>query len=403
MTYLFGAYELNLDSQQLLGNGIPQDVEPQVFDLLKHMVENAGRLVTQDDLIEAVWRGRIVSDSAISARISAARSAIGDSGSKQEFIKTVPRKGFRFIAAVEKTISQSGKTSTSSANREEISSISNAQRVRFCKSKDGTRIGYAMTGKGYPLLRTGHWLTHLEHDWHSPIWRPVLDELGSSFSVTRYDQRGNGLSDWTINEFNLEKCVKDMEAVVEAAGLERFALYGTSQGAPVSVAYAVRHPEKVSHLILHGGYAQGRFVRGSEDDKEQGEALLTLLRLGWGKPGSAFIKAFSSMFIPGGTQEQIDTLVNLQKNTTTAENAVLIRKAVDNFDVAAILEQVSVPTLILHARNDSVQPLEQGQALAVGIKDAQFVMLESANHVILNHEPAWNIMFNEIRDFISAD
>ncbi len=403
MTYLFGSYELNLDSQQLLCGGVPRDIEPQVFDLLKHLIENAGRLVTQDDLVEAVWRGRIVSDSAISARISAARSAIGDSGSKQEYIKTVPRKGFRFIATVEKTILQSGKTSTSSANREEISPISNAQRVRFCKSKDGTRIGYAMTGKGYPLLRTGHWLTHLEHDWHSPIWRPLLDELGSSFAVTRYDQRGNGLSDWAIKEFTLDKCIEDMEAVVEAAGLERFALYGTSQGAPVSVAYAVRYPEKVSHLILHGGYAQGRFVRGSEDDNEHGEALLTLLRLGWGKPGSAYIKAFSSMFIPGGTQEQIDTLVDLQKNTTTAENAVLLRKAVDNFDVAALLDQVSVPTLILHARNDSVQPLEQGQALAVGIKDAQFVMLESANHMILNHELAWNIMFTEIRDFISAD
>lgn len=402
MTYLFGAYELNLDSQQLLCDGTPQDIEPQVFDLLKHMVGNAGRLVSHDDLIEAVWGGRIVSDSAISARISAARSAIGDSGLKQESIKTVPRRGFRFIAAVEKAVAQSDGASPSLANTVEKSPASIAQRVRFCKSKDGSRIGYATTGEGYPFLRCGHWLTHLEHDWHSPIWRPFLDELGSSFAVTRYDQRGNGLSDWSINEFTLEKCVEDMEAVVEAAGLKKFALYGTSQGAPVSVAYAVRHPEKVSHLILHGGYAQGRFVRASQDEKEQGEALLTLLRLGWGKPGSAFMKAFSSMFIPGGTQQQIDTLVDLQKNTTTAENAVLLRKAVDNFDVAAILDQVSVPTLILHARNDSVQPLEQGQALAVGIKDAQFVMLESINHMILDHEPAWNIMFNEIRDFIAT-
>jgi DNA-binding winged helix-turn-helix (wHTH) protein/alpha-beta hydrolase superfamily lysophospholipase len=396
MTYLFGSYELNLDSQQLLCDGVPQDIEPQVFDLLKHMIENVGQLVSQDDLIEAVWRGRIVSDSAISARISAARSAVGDSGSKQEVIKTVPRKGFRFIAAVKKTGGQTSKAST------EASPVSNAQRVRFCKSMDGTRIGYAMTGEGYPLLRSGHWLTHLEHDWHSPIWRPLLDELGGSFAVTRYDQRGNGLSDLSINEFTLEKCVEDMEAVVGEAGLEKFALYGASQGAPISVAYAVRHPEKVSHLILLGGFAQGRMVRESEEEKEQGEALLTLLRHGWGKPGSAFLKGFSSMIIPGGTQIQITSLVDLQKNTTTAENALLIRKAVDRFDVMDLLDQVSAPTLILHARNDSVHPLEQGQVLAVGIKDAQFVMLESDNHIILEHEPAWNIMFNEIRDFVAT-
>ncbi len=396
MNYKFGSFELNIRNQQLLCDDVSQDIEPQVFDLLVYLAENAGTLVTQDDLIESVWRGRIVSDSAISARISAARAAVGDNGSKQEIIKTVPRKGFRFIAEVQKA---------SELNEQKSIKIKSAkaQRIRYCNSTDGTHIGYATTGNGPSLVRTGHGLTHLENDWQSPLWRPFLDELGGIFKVTRYDQRGNGLSDWSVNDFSLERCVEDLEAVIEAANLENFALYGISQGAPIAVAFAARHPEKVSHLILHGGYAQGRLVRGSEVEREQGEALLTLIRHGWGKQGSAFLKGFSSMYIPGGTQEQIDSLVELQRNTTTAENAALLREAVDNFDVTDLLNKITSPTLVLHARNDSVQPFEQGQELATGINDAQFVMLDSPNHVPLKHEPAWEILFNELKEFVSTD
>lgn len=378
-------------------------MEPQVFDLLRHMVENAGQLVSQDDLIKAVWRGRIVSDSAISARISAARSAVGDSGSKQEIIKTVPKKGFRFIAEVTTVGANISGNIDDPSSASGGPASSKAQRVSYCSSKDGTRIGYATVGQGRPLLRTGHWLTHLEHDWHSPLWRPFLNELATTFTVTRYDQRGNGLSDWSVNDFSLDRCVEDLVSVIEASGLEKFSLYGTSQGAPIAIAYAASHREILSHLILQGGYVQGHLIRGSDEEKEQGEAMLTLIRHGWGKPGSAFIRGFSTMYIPEGTQEQIDSLVDLQRNTTTAENAALLRAAVDNFDVSDLLDQISTPTLVLHARNDSVQPLEQGQMLAAGIKNAQFVMLDSPNHVILNHEPAWNILFDEMRAFISAE
>jgi pimeloyl-ACP methyl ester carboxylesterase len=343
-------------------------------------------------LIEAVWNGRIVSEATISSRISAARNAIGDTGEAQLAIRTIRSRGFRFVAEV--VVSDHADPDAAA------SSTASSQKVRFCQSSDGTRIAYATFGAGPALVRAGHWLTHLEHDWHSPVWRPLLDELGNTFRVTRHDQRGNGLSDWSIRDTALDRFVEDLEAVVDAAGLDRFVLYGTSQGAPIGIAYAVRHPDRVSHLVLHGGYVKGRSLRSSVAEREQGEALLALIRHGWGREGSPFIKAFTSMYIPDGTTEQTDSVVDLQRRTTSPENAVVLRAAVDRFDVTELLEKVAAPTLVIHAANDGVHPLDEGRALAAGIRDAEFVLLESANHVILPQEPAWTRLFDAIRGFV---
>lgn len=387
MGYRFGQCELVPERREVLLEGRPQPVEPQVFDLLLHLVEQRDRVVSHDELIQAIWGGRSVSDSAVSSRISAARAAIGDDGSRQAWIKTVPRRGFRFVGALESSAPPPPATEQ-------------RQRIAFCRSDDGTRIAYAASGHGYPLVRAGHWLTHLEQDWHSPVWRPFLDRLNQDFQVLRYDQRGNGLSDWEVGDFALPRFREDLEAVVAAAGAERFALYATSQGVPLAIAYACRHPGRVSHLVLHGGYAQGRLLRGAESERQQGEAMLTLIRQGWGRHGSPFIKAFSSLFIPDGTREQIDSLADLQRQTTSAENAVALRSAVDRFDVTALLAELRVPTLVLHARDDAVHPLEEGRRLAAGIADAEFVLLESANHVILPQEPAWVSLFEAITRFV---
>jgi DNA-binding winged helix-turn-helix (wHTH) protein/alpha-beta hydrolase superfamily lysophospholipase len=392
MIYRFGRYVLDPTKYQLKRDDEEVHIEPQVFGVLTFLIKNRERVVSKDDLIEAVWEGRIVSDATLSSRISAARTAVGDSGDAQTIIRTMPKRGFRFVAELEAT----GDSVLESFETENAQ----RQRIKFCASKDGTQLAFATTGKGFPLVRAGHWLTHLEHDWHSPVWRPFLDELGRHFQVTRYDQRGNGLSDWSGTDFSLDKFVEDLEAVVDAAGLETFALYGTSQGAPISVAYAVRNPDRVSHLILQGGYVQGRLVRGVVEEREQGEAMLTLIRHGWGKPGSPFLKAFSSMYIPGGTTEQIDSLVELQRQTTTPENAAKLRAVVDSFDVSHHFKSISVPTLVIHARNDGVQPLDEGRKLAAGIRNSEFLMLESINHTILEHEPAWNELFNGLKNFI---
>jgi DNA-binding winged helix-turn-helix (wHTH) protein len=313
MLYRFANCELDTERHELRFEGELRHIEPQVFDLLALLADHPGRLISRDEIIEAVWGGRIVSESAIAARINAARRAVGDDGSRQSVIATVARRGIKLVVPVE--ASPAGKAIAKARCGTPV----DEQRVRFCRSPDGTSLAFASFGAGPALVRAGTWLSHLEHDWQSPLWRPFLAELGTTFRVTRYDQRGNGLSDWMARSMTLNDFVDDLEAVVDSAGLDRFVLYGVSQGAPIAVAYSVRHPERVSHLVLQGGFAQGRMVR-NEREREQGLALQTLIRLAWGKPEGPFIQAFSSMFIPGGTPEQITSLTELQRSTTSPEN-----------------------------------------------------------------------------------
>jgi len=397
MRYRFANCEIDTERHEFGVGGELVRLEPQVFDLLALLVQHPGRLVSRDELVEAVWDGRIVSESTISARINAARRAVRDDGERQAIIATVLRRGIKLVATVE-TVADAPEASR--PVRPAAEPYQREQRIQLCHSRDGTRIAFATFGSGSPLVRAGHWLTHLEHDWHSPVWRPFLDELGKDFSVTRYDQRGNGLSDWDPPSFSLDAFIEDLEAVVDRAGLDRFALYGVSQGAPIAAAYTARHPHRVSKLILHGGYVQGRLIRGDAREREQGQALLTLVRHGWGKAEGAFIQAFASMFIPGGTREQVMALTELQRMTTSSENAALLRAAFDQFDVGRILDEIRVPTLVIHARNDGVQPLDEGRRLAASIRNAEFALLESGNHVILSHEPAFTILLRELRRFV---
>jgi pimeloyl-ACP methyl ester carboxylesterase/DNA-binding winged helix-turn-helix (wHTH) protein len=397
MRYLFANCEIDTTRHEFYVAGELLQLEPQVFDLLVLLVRNPGRLISREELVEVVWGGRAVSESAISARIFAARRAVRDDGERQAFIATVPRRGIKLVAVV-KTIADAGETPD--LVRITAGSYQREQRIQLCHSKDGARIAFATFGSGPPLVRAGHWLTHLDHDWHSPVWRPFLHELGKDFTVTRYDQRGNGLSDWHPPRFSLDAFIEDLETVVDRAELDRFALYGVSQGAPIAATYTARHPDRVSKLILHGGYVQGRLIRDDACEREQGQALLTLVRHGWGKAEGPLIQAFASMFIPGGTQEQVMAMTELQRIATSAENAVLLRAAFDQLDVGGILGEIQVPTLVIHARSDGVQPLDEGRRLAAGIRNAEFALLESSNHVILSHEPAFAVLMSELRRFV---
>jgi pimeloyl-ACP methyl ester carboxylesterase len=216
----------------------------------------------------------------------------------------------------------------------------------------------------------------------------------------RYDERGNGLSDWDVDDISFEAFVRDLESVVEASRLERFALFGPSQGCAVSIAYAVRHPERVTRLVLYGGFARGRRKRGSHTEIEQAEAVYTLMRLGWGQENPAFRQLFTSLFIPGGSAEQMQWLNDLQRNTTSPENAVRIRMAMDDIDVEDLLARVEVPTLVLHRRDDAVVPFEEGRRMAAGIRGARFVALEGRNHMILGTDPDLDRLLGEMRSFL---
>lgn len=399
LPFRFKNYALDVDRRELRRGTELVAVEPQVFDLLVYLIGNRDRVVSKDDLIEGVWGGRIVSESTLTSRINAVRRAIGDSGAEQGLIKTIARKGFRFVGDLE---SADAPTPAATGASTPHTQPTLRQDIKFCTASDGVRIAYATVGTGPPLLKTANWLNHLEYDWQSPIWSHLLRALASRHQLIRYDERGNGLSDWEVGDISFDAFVRDLESVVEANGLKKFSLLGISQGCAVSIAYAVRHPERVSHLILYGGYARGRRKRGQPATIEQTEALLTLMRQGWGQENPAFRQIFTSMFIPEATAEQATWFNDLQRMTTSPENAARIREALDDLDVSGQLGDVRVPTLVLHCREDAVQPFEEGRRMAAGIPGSRFVALDSRNHMILEHEPARVRLLDEITRFLET-
>jgi pimeloyl-ACP methyl ester carboxylesterase len=274
------------------------------------------------------------------------------------------------------------------------------QEIRFCTAPDGAQIAYATVGRGPPLVKAANWLNHLEYDWQSPVWRHLFRALAKDRLLVRYDARGNGLSDWEVEDISFEAFVQDLETVADAVALKRFALFGISQGCAVAIKYAIQHPERVICLVLHGGYARGRFHRGSPDEIERSRVLNTLVRQGWGQDNPAFRQVFSSLLIPDASPEQMQWFNELQRVSASPENAIRIREAYDNINISDDLPAVSVPTLVLHCRNDAAVPFEEGRRMAGMIPGVKFVPLEGQNHLILQDEPAWPRFLEEVRGFL---
>ncbi|HEX3230470.1 MAG TPA: alpha/beta fold hydrolase [Pyrinomonadaceae bacterium] len=277
------------------------------------------------------------------------------------------------------------------------------QQIHFCTTHDDVQIAYATVGQGPPLLKAANWLSHLEWDWQSPIWRHLLREFSRDHTFIRYDERGNGLSDWKVADLSFNAWVEDLESVVEATKLDRFPLLGISQGGAVAIAYAVRHPEKVSHLILYGAYARGWITRDSAEEIEQRQAQLTLVRLGWGRDNPAFRQLWTSLYAPDATPEQAQSFNDLQRISTSPENAVKLLTEMGNIDVVDLLPQVKVPTLVLHCRDEAGVPFEEGRKLAGTISGARFVPLEGRNHLLLEGAPSWGTFVKEIRRFLGTE
>ena len=278
-----------------------------------------------------------------------------------------------------------------------------SQQLRFVTAADGTRIAVASIGSGPALVRAAHWLSHVEHDLASPVWRPWLAALSSQHHYIRYDQRGCGLSDADVRDFSLDAWVGDLEAVVDGLGLQRFALLGMSQGGAVAIAYAVRHPERVSQLVLVGAYARGALRRATtEAERLESQTLIKLMRVGWGRDNPAFRQVFTNLFIPDGTPEQHQWWSELERLTVSPENAARTLEAFYDIDVRDLAAQVRVPTLVMHSRGDSRVPFVLGLQLAALIPGARFVPLESRNHVLLEGEPAWDLFLRELRGFVGA-
>ena len=277
-----------------------------------------------------------------------------------------------------------------------------SQVLRFCTTRDGVRLAYAIGGSGPALVKTANWMGHLEFDARSPVWAPWLAALSQHSLLLRYDARGCGLSDRDVDTFSLEAWLSDLETVVDAANVEEpFDLFGMSQGGPVAVAYAARHPGRVRRLVLYGSYARGPLRRGLDRaQQEEARALLDVIRLGWGKDNPAFRQLFTSLFLPGGSAEQMAWFNELERVSTSPETAAALVEATYTLDVTALAPSIRAPTLVLHARNDARVPFEEGRLLAALIPEARFVGLDSANHVLLAQERAWGAFLEEVGGFL---
>jgi pimeloyl-ACP methyl ester carboxylesterase/DNA-binding winged helix-turn-helix (wHTH) protein len=407
LRYVFEDFSLDVERRELRRGVELIAVEPLVFDLLLHLISNRHRVVTKDDLIAAVWNGRIVSESTLTSRMNAVRHAIADSGEHQRLIRTIPRKGHRFVGEVQESqepIVESGsRPSQRPLDQSGPAEKSTAPLISFCRTTDGVSLAVATVGAGPVVLRSPQWFTHLEYEWQNPLTAPLLHRLSRNFRLAYYDSRGTGLSDRNISELSLATAERDLETVADSLGLDRFALLGMSGGAGPAIAYAARHPERVSKLVLVGGYALGRNKRRSPQTAEEAKAFYTMMRSGWGDDQSPFWRAFSTFFLPNASREQLQWWLNLQRAAFTPEIAMLVRKALDDFDVFDLLPRVTAPTIVFHCTKDNLVPFEQGRLLAASIPNAKLLPLESENHLLLSDEPAWIKFADEMEAFLADE
>jgi pimeloyl-ACP methyl ester carboxylesterase/DNA-binding CsgD family transcriptional regulator len=274
-------------------------------------------------------------------------------------------------------------------------------QIRFCTASDGVSIAFGVSGSGLPLVKTPNWLNHLELDAHSPVWRSWIDRMSRYHTLVRYDARGCGLSDRGASPPSFSTNRLDLEAVVDAARLDKFVLFGASQGAAIAIEYAALYPERVSHLVLCGAYLRGAAKRdGSLQAKEEAQALLKLVELGWGRENSAFRQVFATQFIPDSMPEHLLAFDELQRRTVSSEGAADLLRTFYDIDVTDFAAQVRCPTLVLHARLDARIPFDEGRRVAAAIAQAEFVPLESRNHILLDHQPAWEQFFVEVESFL---
>ena len=391
--YRFGPFQLDARERRLSRGAEVIPLRLKVFDTLRVLVEHAGRLVTKQELLATVWPETTVEENNLNHNVSVLRKALGEKATGQQYIETVPRVGYRFAATVEVTEPRS-QAAVASATKAR-------QDIRYCTTGDGVRLAYASIGDGPPLVKASNWLTHLDFEWGSPIWRHWWSALSLHHRLIRYDERGNGMSQRDVADVSFDTWVRDLETVVDAAGLDRFSLLGISRGGPIAIAYAVKHPERVTHLVLNGAFAAGLNHVGQPHQLEARHALVSLMRLGWGLKNPAFCRLFTCRFVPDATPEQEHWFDELQRVSTSAENAARLMERDDDLDVRPLLSQVTTPTLVIHCDRDQVVEPESGRYIAAAIPNARYVSLPGSRHLMLEEEPAWTMFLEELGLFLN--
>ena len=390
--YFFGNYLLDLDERRLLRDNEEIRLRGKVFDTLRVLVENAGKLVRKDAFMESVWPDSVVEDNNLDYCISQLRKLLHPA----KYIETVPRYGYRFVADVT-TPKPNGRL----IQPEPVVQSPDApdQHIEFFTASDGVRIAYTIGGQGSVLVRTIHWLNHLDFEWKAPLQQQWLSEVMRHNTLVRYDQRGSGLSDWNVSDFSFQRTIQDFEELVDAAGLEKFSILGGCQGAAVGIAYAVRHPERVTKLIINGTFANGWPAPGP-GAQEHLHAMLTLIRSGWGRDNPAFRQLWTTLFRPDADALEAAWLNELQRISASPENAARMIAEFPNVRVLDMLPKISCPTLVLHSRNDGAVPVQEGKLIAARIRGARFVELPSRSHMVAPGDAAWDQLVEELSAFM---
>jgi pimeloyl-ACP methyl ester carboxylesterase/DNA-binding winged helix-turn-helix (wHTH) protein len=363
--------------------GAPVPLRAQALAVLGCLARQRGHVVTRDELMHAVWRDVVVTDGSLAQCINEIRQALGDSAHR--LVQTVPKRGYRLDADAAPAAPARGFE----------------QSVGFAASADGARIAYAISGAGPALLRAPHWMTHIEWDWRSLVYRPWIEGLSQRFTFVRYDNRNWGLSDRGVAPATLPVAASDMAAVADAAGLRRFALLGISGGGAIAIRYAALHPERVSHLVLVGGYARGGLHRGAASITPQHlDGFCRLVEEGWAQENAAFRQIMTSQMYPGASAEEMRSFNDMQRVSCTPHEAASIRRVFADVDATVHLRDVRCPTLVLHNPRDAMVPFEEGRLVASGIAGARLVPFESQNHVPLCDEPAFALVNRLIVEFV---
>lgn len=386
-------WALNPDDGSLSSEEEMVSLSPRAVEVLKCLLLRPGRIVSREDILKEAWAGLSVTPDLVREYVFEIRKALGDDARKPTYVETVGRRGFRLIGPVSLLSPEMPGAIAAAPDPLPV--------VKFCHSKDGTSIAYARSGAGYPLLFSGSWMTHLDKDWENPAYGDYIRKLSDGFTVIRYDQRGNGLSQWSGTDLSFEGMVDDMEAVVDQSGHDQVAILGLSQGASVSIAYALRHPHRVSHLVLSGGYARGRKQRGNPAEHEESEALVNLIRHSWGNENPAIRQILTTLFMPEASRRQMQWFNDFQNLCGPADNIAQFRAMFDDINVTDLLGKIDIPTLVVHSDKDAVAPLSEGKLLASQIPNASFVQLNSPNHMLFATEPDFPRMITAIRGFIT--
>ncbi|MEM9437616.1 MAG: alpha/beta fold hydrolase [Pseudomonadota bacterium] len=386
--YRFGDLTLDVKQHTLVRSGVPVSIEPKVFDLLLLLLKNAGDLVSHDQMIAEVWQGRIVSDSAVSACVSAVRRAVGDDGQTQAIIRTVARRGFTFCAPVD--VDHSSLSRPPSAL---------PPTIQFTQNHEQKSLAYALAGSGPPLLFTTFGGTSIEADWSSPFFRPLFDAICAQNTLLRFDQIGSGHSDRDMGSVSVAAIANDMLRAADAAGFDQFAVFSQSGSAMSAVHLAAHHPDRVKAMVLNGGYAEGRDLRPETSGTQE---MFGVISEAWDKPDSSFLLAYSLLYFPEGPLDLAKDVVEIMNASCPAENMLKMRAELNAESVLEFLPRVLCPTLVVHARKDSIHPLEQARKLAAGIQKSEFLVLDTANHVPMPNSPVWEAFLKTTIEFLNA-